>query len=561
MYRKFLPFFFFVSSVLMLFTGCSARNPAGGTAGSLTDSPGASSEGGAGIFAESSADSGEPDSVLGDSRQVLRIVSGSENQELEPVLETFCRQEDVQIEMTYLGSLDIMRLLGEDEISYDAVWPASSLWMNVGDTRHRVKHAQSVSVTPVVFGIRQSLAESLGFVGREVSVNDLLSAIRDGSLRFCMTSATQSNSGASAYIGFLYALLGNPEVITSEDLQDETLQTEIRELLSGVDRSSGSSDWLKDMFLEGDYDAMVNYECLIIQANEELEARGDETLYTVYPYDGLSLADSPLGYVDNGDDGQEELFLSLQEYLLSDEAQNAIQRTGRRSVYTGVSEENLDVFRTDWGLQPDRVLSVIRMPDTDVLFECLNLYQTDFKKPSLNVYCLDYSGSMYGEGNEQLVAAMEQLLIQENARQNFLQASDNEVNILILFNGGVISSYSAVGSGSELEALYHVVESQEAGGGTDMYAAASYGLEMLQEYDLSQYTPAIILLTDGMSGGSFEEFEAAYQELGSEVPVFSIMFGDADESQLQELAEYTNARVFDGRENLTEAFRSVKGYN
>ena len=45
------------------------------------------------------------------------------------------------------------------------------------------------------------------------------------------------------------------------------------------------------------------------------------------------------------------------------------------------------------------------------------------------------------------------------------------------------------------------------------------------------------------------------------MPVFSIMFGDADETQLEELAEYTNARVFDGRENLTEAFRSVKGYN
>ena len=34
-----------------------------------------------------------------------------------------------------------------------------------------------------------------------------------------------------------------------------------------------------------------------------------------------------------------------------------------------------------------------------------------------------------------------------------------------------------------------------------------------------------------------------------------------DEAQLEELAQYTNARVFDGRENLTEAFRSVKGYN
>ena len=308
----------------------------------------------------------------------------------------------------------------------------------------------------------------------------------------------------------------------------------MQELLSGVDRSSGSSDWLKDMFLQGDYDAMVNYECLVIQANRELEERGEEPLYVVYPYDGLSLADSPLGYVDKGDDGQEELFLKLQEYLLSEDVQDEIQRTGRRSGYTGVSEKNKDVFRADWGLQPDRVLSPIKMPA---------------------------AGSMSGEGNEQLVQAMEQLLIQENARKNFLQASENEVNILIPFNGGVIDTYTATGNGSELEALYDKVENQEVGGGTDMYAAAVRGIELLGEYDLSQYTPAIILLTDGQSSGSLSDFEAAYAGLGTEVPVFSIMFGDADETQLEELARYTNARVFDGRENLTEAFRSVKGYN
>ena len=97
---------------------------------------------------------------------------------------------------------------------------------------------------------------------------------------------------------------------------------------------------------------MVNYECLIISANQELEARGEETLYAVYPYDGLSIADSPLGYVDNGDTEKEQAFLDLQEYLLSDEVQNEIQRTGRRTGYEGVSEENRDVFRTDWGIQP-----------------------------------------------------------------------------------------------------------------------------------------------------------------------------------------------------------------
>lgn len=503
----------------------------------------------------------EADTVIGNGRQSLRILSGSENQELEPILEDFSRESGIRVEMTYQGSLDIMRALEQDEIAYDAVWPASSLWLNVGDTGHRVKHGESISISPVVFGIRQSLAEELGFVGREVSVRDILDAITAGKLKFCMTSATQSNSGASAYIGFLYALLGNPDMITEEDLENGQLQSDIQALLSGVDRSSGSSDWLKDMFLEGGYDAMVNYECLIIQANEELESRGEETLYVVYPYDGLTLADSPLGYVDNGDDDKETAFLELQEYLLSEDVQNEIQRTGRRTGYTGISDENRDVFRTDWGVQPDRVLSTMRMPSTDVLFQALNLYQTDFKKPSLSIYCLDYSGSMSGKGNEQLVAAMEQLLIQENAEKNFLQASKDEVNVLIFFDDQVLAEYTAVGSGAELEALYDRVESQDTGSGTDMYVAAEEALKVLSHYDLSQYTPAVILMTDGMSGGSFDAFMEQYQELGEDVPVFSIMFGDADSEQLEELAAATNARVFDGREDLIDAFRKVKGYN
>ena len=117
------------------------------------------------------------------------------------------------------------------------------------------------------------------------------------------------------------------------------------------------------------------------------------------------------------------------------------------------------------------------------------------------------------------------------------------------------------GNGSELETLYGVIKDREPGGGTDIYDAAAEALGLLAQYDLSQYTPAIILMTDGQSSGSPSDFTEAYQALGQEVPVFSIMFGDADETQLQELAAYTNARVFDGRENLTEAFRSVKGYN
>ncbi|MBO5238315.1 MAG: VWA domain-containing protein [Lachnospiraceae bacterium] len=496
--------------------------------------------------------------------ETIRILSGSENKELGEILEQCAKETGVTIEMTYKGSVDIMTELQSGAADYDAVWPASGLWLSLGDTNHLIKYDESISTTPVVFGIKQSLAEKLGFVGKDVSVSDILTAIESGKLSFCMTSATQSNSGASAYIGFLYALLGKSEGLTEADLDDPELKEKITGLLSGIDRSSGSSDWLKEMFLAGDFDAMVNYECLIIDANNTLVEQGKEPLYVVYPYDGLSIADSPLGYVDHGDAKKQEAFLQIQEYLLSEEVQNEIQKTGRRTGFEGVAEENKVYFPSEWGINVDKVLSPISMPSEPVLMKALNLYQTSFRKPSLNMYCLDYSGSMQGEGNAQLVEAMAQVLLQENAEQNLLQAEQEEINIIIAFDDEVISTYMCEGNNAEkLEELYQVVAAEEPGGGTDMYIAAEEALwQISQISNLEDYTPAIILMTDGASEtGHKEEFIQQYKELGKDIPIFSIMFGSAEPEQLEELAELTNARVFDGSKDLVAAFRSVKGYN
>ena len=492
----------------------------------------------------------------------IRILSGSENQELEEIIGDCADEAGVRVEIDYKGSVDIMRTLQDGAKEYDAVWPASSIWISMGDEQHLVKHSESVSITPVVFGIRQSLARELGFTDGNVSVKEILDAISSGKMTFCMTSATQSNSGASAYIGFLYALLGKQDGLTEADLQDKQLQEEIRTLLGGVDRSSGSSDWLKDMFLEGDYDAMVNYECLIIDANEQLTAEGKEPLQVVYPYDGLSIADSPLGYVDHGDDGKEETFLTFQETLLGSESQQAIEATGRRITANGVSEENRDVFNPDWGIDTERILSPIQMPGADVLLEALNLYQTNFKKPSLNIYCLDFSGSMSGEGISQLKDAMSQILIQENAEKNLLQANEGEVDIAILFDDRITDVlYAEDDSDEALRDLYDQIAEHEPGGGTDIYGPAAEAYKIASQYDLSQYTPAVILMTDGQSMNNQYEFEDAVSGYGADIPVFSITFGDADPSQLEELAEMTGGRVFDGTQDLTEAFRNVKGYN
>lgn len=43
---------------------------------------------------------------------------------------------------------------------YDAVWPASSMWITMGDIKHVVKDQVSTSTTPVVFGVKQSKARN-----------------------------------------------------------------------------------------------------------------------------------------------------------------------------------------------------------------------------------------------------------------------------------------------------------------------------------------------------------------------------------------------------------------
>ncbi len=499
-------------------------------------------------------------------RKTLSVISGSENKTLEPLIEKFERKNNVNVEMHYKGSVDIMMELKTGQLEYDAVWPANSLWISMGDTHNIIKHEKSIMTTPVVIGIRKSLARELGFIDSEVAVKDILDAIMADKLSFMMTSATQSNSGASAYIGFLYALLGNPDVITSEDLHDPQLKKEIRELLGGINRSSGSSGWLKELFLKGNYDAMVNYEAVIIEANQELVKQGREPLYAVYPHDGLVLADSPLGYVNRGDRDKEEMFLELQDYLLSESTQGKILGYGRRTgIGATVKQADERVFNPDWGIAADKVISQITMPAGSVIEEALNLYQTQFKKPSFTVYCLDYSGSMtYARGERQLKEAMNLILDNEKSQEYLLQSSEDDIIIVIPFSSQVLDVWEARGATvSNLAQLREKISDLSPGGSTDIYSPSITALQILSQQDkLEKYTPAVVLMTDGESNmGSFRELRDYWNGLGLDIPVFSIMFGNADEKQLEQIAKLTRSRVFDGKDDLVSAFKKVRGYN
>ena len=92
--------------------------------------------------------------------------------------------------------------------------------------------------------------------------------------------------------------------------------------------------------------------------------------------------------------------------------------------------------------------------------------------------------------------------------------------------------------------------------------AAIKALEILKDEDNNTYNTSVILMTDGKANvGTYADLYSYYKSINSNIPIYSIMFGNANQRQLQDIANLSNAKVFDGKTNLVEAFKEVRGYN
>ncbi len=553
-----------ICAAAMMLAGCaSTSDNANGSSGNGTSST--ANGGTTQTFKPASGSNGD-----------IRIASGSENKEVATAIQHAADASGVTVTVDYMGSLDIMNVLETGAKNYDAVWPASSMWISMGDTKHLVKDAQSTSTTPIVFGIARKKAIQLGWADESgkttpVSTADVLAKVQSGDLKFSMTSATQSNSGASAYLAFMTALRGGTGPITEADLSDNALTSSVAQLLKGVDRSSGSSDWLKDMVVASPdrFDSMVNYESLVIQANKSLEKNGHDPLLAVYPSDGIAVSDSPLGYVDRGQGADKrKAYDAFAKALRAKDAKIEFERAGRRTGLGGAltyasDSEVKRAFRSEWGINTDAsTLKTIPLPAAKTITKALDVYQTALRKPSWTVWVVDYSGSMSGDGKNGVVKGLNAALDPAQAALTHIQPASHDVNILIPFESLPHDPVRA--DGASTGSLLNTAQVTEADGGTDIYAGLESAYKELP--DASQrndYTTAIVLMTDGRSQVDNRDAAIAqYEDEQLDVPIFSIMFGDADSAQLDPLAKMSNAKVFDGRTgDLATVFRTVKGFN
>ena len=485
------------------------------------------------------------------------LITTPENRVLEDTIKKYLSKNDFDVKIVYADNLEIVDKLNSGE-KYDAIWASNSIWL---DSLKNIStsDSKSTSITPITFGIKKSKAEELGLIGKNVKMNDILNLIKNKKLTFSMANPITTNSGASSYLNILSTLAGNPDVLKSSDLKNEKLKEDLKNFFSGLVRTSGDEDFLETSFINGDYDAAFTYESSIININKELTRQGKEILYAIYPIDGVSVSDSPLLYINNHNDKKKEAFIKLQEFILSGEGQELLLNMGRRTWYGGTTDKApKDVFNKDWGIDTTKYISPIKYPSMDVIKEALLLYQTRLKKPVHVVFCLDYSGSMFGEGIHDLKEAMD-YIFSDKANANMIQFTELDKIDVIAFGSHVNNPWSA--RGNDTKELINKINNYELDGATSLFPAAEKALDLLKN-ESNEYNTSVIVMTDGEGNvGTYQSLENKYKSLGKEIPIYSITFGDASQEQLLKMSTLSNGKVFDGRNNLLEAFKTVRGYN
>ncbi len=515
------------------------------------------------VIEQESRNKGSDSSRYTYNDSVFSIITTPENKVLEDTIKDYADKNDFDVEIVYADNLEIVDKLNSGE-KYDAIWASNSIWLDLVDSTVKTSNLKSTNITPIVFGIKKSVAERLNLINRDVTMQDLLSLIKNGELKFSMANPIMTNSGASAYFNILSTLAGNPEVLTLDHLKDETLRSNLKAFFKGLERTSGDEDFLEESFINGDYNAAVTYESSIININKKLEAENKEILYVIYPVDGVTFSDSPLVFVNNGYDDKKKTFLEFQSFILDKEGQNELASLGRRTWYGGVTDKaDSNLFKKEWGIDTTKYVSSVKYPSKEVIKEALRLYQEELRKPIHVVFCLDYSGSMSGQGIEELRAATN-FIFGESAKSSMIQFSRYDKIDVILFNDSIsfLSKDGEQITGENVQLYTDYLNRTYPGGSTALYPAVAEALKKLKEEINDEYNLSVIVMTDGEGNvGSYYEVSNVYKTLTKEIPIYSITFADADDSQLSLLASLSNGKVFDGRKDLLKAFKTVRGYN
>ena len=490
-----------------------------------------------------------------DDDSKLRIIASDVYRDLS------LENEVSNVTIDYMSDIDIVSKLNQSSGEYDAILISNSMWTYMLDNVY-LTESKSLAISPVVFAVKKDKAQELGLVDTEITNEDILNLIKNKQISYVMPSAVRTNAGATSYLGFINSLSGNPEVLTTEHLENQYLKDNLKTLFNNVERNAGSESYTFDIFESSGCDALVATEASIIKYNKE---HTNNPLYMLYPVDGVAVTDSMFTFIGKAE--KKDAFIRVRDYLLSNEGQKLFKEHNYRTWYGGSTEIVDPGFNKNWGVDTTKILKVTSFPSKTVMTKAFGLYANLYRKPSVVTFVLDYSGSMIGSGYENLQDAISYVLDTNKSSTEFIQFSKDDRISVIYFSDNT-TYYTEFFNGDEAYKIYsNALANVQATGGTPLYEATATALEhvtteMGSLANIGDYSPSIILMTDGQpTGVSFKRFQNYYETEGYNIPIYAIAFGDADLKELTKVAEMSNGKSFDGRKDLLQAFREIRGYN
>ncbi|WP_416873474.1 VWA domain-containing protein [Kitasatospora sp. SC0581] len=502
---------------------------------------------------------------------VLRVLAGSELQDLAPVLEDARKATGVTVQFSWTGTLDGADTVasGRADGKYDAVWFPSNQYLRLDPAgKSKLVSETPVMVSPVAIGVRSSALGELGWGdGSKVTWAQVGAAASAGKLPYGMADPSRSNSGFSTLVAVASAFSGAGAALTDADVQKAAPQ--LKEFFKGQKLTSGSSGWLAQAYTRaesGVVGALVNYESVLLSLNRTLSPQ--QQLTVVRPVDGVVSADYPLSLMSSAAQEQRDSFQRLTTYLLKEDVQKRISElTLRRPVTAGAAPAA--------GLPADRRRE-LPFPGTRAVADgLLASYQNELRRPSRTVYVLDTSGSMEGSRIAALKSALGRLTGSDDTR-GVRRFRDREEITLLSFASAVKWTRTHVvpatggtpGPEAELASIDADVQSLAASGGTAVYSSLEEAYRVIERQQAAagddRFT-SIVLMTDGESNagatdGDFKRFHDALPAGEKAIPVFPIRFGEAAVNQLQGIADLSGGKLFDGTGSLDGVFEEIRGY-
>ena len=490
----------------------------------------------------------------------LTVLAGSELKDMEPLFGDIESKTGIKLQMSYSGTLNGAEKLMAGEPT-DLAWFSHGKYISLvqGD-KNRILAQEKTMLSPVVLGVKTSVAKAWGWVGNpNVTWRDIAKKAANGELRYAMADPASSNSGFTALVGVATALSGRSDALSVKDID----QAQLGGFFKGQQLSAGSSGWLVDAFVkeQNRLNGIINYESVLMALNRD--KRVEDSLVLIYPKEGIITADYPLMLIN---DEKREAYNKLVAYLTSPEfQQKMMEQTLRRPVIPQVklSAE----FATP-------LLVELAFPnDLAAIDKLLFAFEDKHRRSSHAFFVLDVSGSMAGGRMKSLQTALKDLTGQDQTLSGrFSRFRSRETLTFIPFDNQVYPSKTFTitdpdSQSADMQAVRQFADSLQPLGTTGIYQALQTAYRMATEARRKEPDRfySIVLMTDGennagISEEGFAQYIASLPAQDQGIKAFTILFGEANQDAMKQLADITGGSTFDGRKSLGQAFKVIRGY-